>query len=43
MTLRDLGMAGQDVGDLCGALGHLPDAQRQRFEALEQHPGIERR
>src|SRR5690349_23104676 len=34
--------AAEEVCDLRGALGHLPDPHRQRLEALEQHPGVER-
>ena len=36
-------MPGEGVGDLAGRAGLPLDAERQCFQALQQHPGVERR
>ena len=37
------GCVGQKIGDARGARGLLVDAQRQGFERLQHHPGVEGR
>ena len=43
MTRAISGRVGEEIGDLCGALGLLAHPDRQRLQPLEQRPGVEGR